>query len=147
MCSEPCACDLSCDAIAGSLQGAIRVAGFRSLEDQQTCVADEVLEVVLDSGADESCLPYAYAEVGCKASSDRHANFSDAQGNPLKAYGWRYAQVMLDNGVTFRERFLVTDVTSPLLACGKLYKAGWSVQHENNELVLSKGSRKVPVRF
>ncbi|CAE7327697.1 unnamed protein product [Symbiodinium microadriaticum] len=68
-------------------------------------------------------------------------------GNPLKAYGWRYAQVVLDNGVTFRERFLVTDVTSPLLACGKLYKAGWSVQHMNNELVLTKGSRRVPVRF
>ncbi|CAE7237302.1 unnamed protein product, partial [Symbiodinium sp. CCMP2456] len=50
------------------------------------------------------------------------------QGNPLKAYGWRYAQVVLDNGVTFRERFL----------------AGWSVQHVNNELVLTKGARRVP---
>ncbi|CAE7502067.1 RE1, partial [Symbiodinium necroappetens] len=94
---------------------------------------DEVTEVVLDSG---------YA-----ADVSQPASFSDAQGNPLKAYGWRYAQVVLDNGVTFRERFLVTDVTSPLLACGKLYKAGWSVQHMNNELVLTKGSRRVPVRF
>ena len=102
---------------------------------------------MLDSGADESCLPCAYGAAGYAADVSQPANFSDAQGNPLKAYGWRYAQVVLDNGVTFRERFLVTDVTSPLLACGKLYKAGWSVQHMNNELVLTKGSRRVPVRF
>ena len=115
--------------------------------DSQGVVVDEVTEVVLDSGADESCLPYAYCEAGYAADVSQPVSFSDAQGNPLKAYGWRYAQVVLDNGVTFRERFLVTDVTSPLLACGKLYKAGWSVQHMNNELVLTKGSRRVPVRF
>ncbi|CAE7258440.1 Ptchd3 [Symbiodinium sp. CCMP2592] len=141
-----CAIDLSCDGIAVPVKGVIRVAGFRGECDQLPAV-DELTEVVLDSGADESCLPYAFAHVGCKASTNQRANFSDAQGNPLKAYGWRYAQVVLDNGVTFRERFLVTDVTSPLLACGKLYKAGWSVLHENNEIVLAKGSRKVPVRF
>ncbi|CAE7239270.1 unnamed protein product [Symbiodinium sp. CCMP2592] len=145
-CSDECASDMSCEAIAAPVRGVIRVAGFRP-ETEPLPVVEEVTEVVLDSGADESCLPYAYAGVGCKASTNQRANFSDAQGNPLRAYGWRYAQVILDNGVTSRERFLVTDVTSPLLACGKLYKAGWSVQHENNELVLSKGSRKVPVRF
>ncbi|CAE7490627.1 unnamed protein product [Symbiodinium sp. CCMP2592] len=145
-CSDECASDMSFEAIAAPVRGVIRVAGFRP-EIEPLPVVEEVTEVVLDSGADESCLPYAYAGVGCKASTNQRANFSDAQGNPLRAYGWRYAQVILDNGVTFRERFLVTDVTSPLLACGKLYKAGWSVQHENNELVLSKGSRKVPVRF
>ena len=140
-------CDQSSEYASCPVQSVIRAASFGHGRDSQGVVVDEVTEVVLDSGADESCLPYAYCKAGYAADVSQPASFSDAQGNALKAYGWRYAQVVLDNGVTFRERFLVTDVTSPLLACGKLYKAGWSVQHMNNELVLTKGSRRVPVRF
>ena len=52
--------------------------------------------------------------------------FEDAQGNPLAVAGVRVADIDIGN-FTFRDKFIVSDVKVPLIALGKMYRAGWCV--------------------
>ena len=87
-------------------------------------VAGEV-EIVLDSGADCSVLPRSFAEVG-HAAETNIGEFEDAQGNPLAVAGVRVADIDIGN-FTFRDKFIVSDVKVPLIALGKMNRAGWCV--------------------
>ena len=111
-------------------------------------VAGEI-EIVLDSGADCSVLPRSFAEVGHDAGGNG-GEFEDAQGNPLAVAGVRVADIDIGN-FTFRDKFIVSDVKVPLIALGKMYRAGWCVVPGNwlgagiTGLCLTNGKSWAPV--
>ena len=111
-------------------------------------VAGEI-EIVLDSGADCSVLPRSFAEVGHDAGGNG-GEFEDAQGNLLAVAGVRVADIDIGN-FTFRDKFMVSDVKVPLIALGKMYRAGWCVVPGNwlgagiTGLCLTNGKSWAPV--
>ena len=102
-------------------------------------------EIILDSGADCSALPMSFKHVGV---ADRAAPgmYVDAQGNPLRTAGVRIAEVSIGQ-LKFKERFVISDVTMPLISLGKLYRAGWYVVPQGESLQLTDGIQKEPVGF
>ena len=97
-------------------------------------------DIVMDSGADASVLPLSFIGFG-ESVQPEDTGFSDAQGHSLKAFDWRLCTVELGN-VRIKERFLVSNVTCPLLASGKLHKAGWGIVNEENGPVFVHGTEK-----
>ena len=49
--------------------------------------------------------------------------------------------------VTFKERFIVSDVTCPLLSLGSVLRAGWNIMHINGTPHLVKDDMKIAVMF
>ncbi|OLP82603.1 hypothetical protein AK812_SmicGene36733 [Symbiodinium microadriaticum] len=100
--------------------------------------AGEPIEMIVDSGADESCLPMSMAYTG----------------HPLHVHD-RRACVMqflnLEQRVrTFKETCLVSSVSSPLFAVGKLYRLGWGTFWHGDQFVLglqSDPSTYIPCSF
>ena len=117
----------------GSRQRTRKVSGCSPLHKHVCMVVhdanvEEEIEVVVDSGADASCLPYAWGHVG----SDGGANlegYRDAQGNPLHAHQTREAVISFGD-VSFREKWLLSSVTSPLFCVGKLK---WNIWHDEDD--------------
>ena len=106
---------------------------------------NEEIEIVLDSGADASALPLRFSKVG-ESTWTNVGTFIDAQGSPLEIQDVKTA--LVDLGIAkFKEQFIIADVTTPLLSLGHLLRAGWSLQHLNDELYLMKGHKKIPVHF
>ena len=103
------------------------------------------VEIILDSGADVSALPKAYCNVGT-AVGQHESQFIDAQGSPLHVHSTRVAKVSFGD-VVFKERFIVTDVSIPILALGHLIRGGWSLQSNGKEQCLVKGSKSFKVGF
>jgi hypothetical protein len=85
------------------------------------------VKIILDSGADGSALPLAYARAGVATTSDEKLRFVDAQGCALNISSTRLATVDF-GGFSLKEEFIVASITSPLLSLGKLMKHGWSLQ-------------------
>ena len=85
-------------------------------------------DIVLDRDADVSTLPLSFADVGVPCTHDGSL-FVDAQGNPLEVYSTRLARVRLGN-VVFKEKFIVSGVTTPLLSLGSGLRGGWSMYNE-----------------
>ena len=84
------------------------------------------IELILDSGADASCLPLDLCDIGEPAKDGlEHTPFTDAQGNRLQ--------------------FLVANVGNPILAVGKLSRAGFGVFHKENQMYLGNDEVKIPV--
>ena len=83
------------------------------------------VEIILDSGADCSMLPREYAGVGHQAPSGLSGRYVDAQGHKLEVADMRVAEVCVGD-LVFKDQFVISDVTSPLLCLGKLSRAGWS---------------------
>ena len=102
---------------------------------QATCVEPtcdyQGVGVILDSGADRSCLPMSFAQVGTRGSPAR-AQFRDAQGKVIDAQETRVATMEI-GGISFKEHWLVAPVTAPLLSLGKLLRTGWSVSPAANQ--------------
>ena len=78
--------------------------------------ASTPVEIILDSGADVSALPRSYGNVGVEVGQ-REAQFIDAQGSPLHVHSARVAKGTFGD-VTLKERFIITDVSIPILALG-----------------------------
>ena len=93
-----------------------------------------------DDATDASVLPLSFLGVG-ESVQPESTGFSDAQGHALKAFDWRLCTVELGN-VRIRERFLVSNVTCPLLASGKLHKAGWGIVKNGDGPVFVHGDDK-----
>ena len=72
--------------------------------------------------------------------------FRDAQGRKIEMSGCRDAHVLLGD-VSFTETFAVGPVTAPLLAMGKLVKAGWSLELSGSEPALVKGDCRIDVHY
>ncbi len=86
--------------------------------------------IVLDSGAGVGALPLSFADVGVPCTHDGSL-FADAQGNPLEVDPARFARVRLGKvKVVFKEKFIVSGVTTPLLSLGSVLHGGWSVYNE-----------------
>ena len=91
------------------------------------------IEVVVDSGADASCLPMSWAQVGKSAGPDKQW-YRDAQGNRIAGRETRTATIEI-GGVKFREQWLLSTVTQPLFCVGKLMKKnGWDIVHDRDRI-------------
>ena len=103
------------------------------------------IELILDSGADASCLPFDFCEVGQPALDKLESTlFTDAQGNRLSVHSRRKAVLSFPDSV-FTETFLVSNVGTPTLAVGKLYRAGFGIFHESGEMFLGNEMVQIPV--
>ena len=90
-----------------------------NMDVHESCM-DEC-DVILDSGADTSALPLKYAAVGVEGPKPDTC-FVDAQGAPLTVQATRLANIQFGD-VTFRDRFIISDVTCPLLSLGNVLRA------------------------
>ena len=105
------------------------------------------VEVVLDSGADGSVLLLAYSSVGFPDKDFAGSSYIDAQGKPITVNGARIAEVRF-GPVDFRERFIIADVTSPLISMGRLLKDGWDLENNaDGTMSLARKHRRIPVHF
>ena len=72
--------------------------------------------------------------------------FVDAQGAPLTVESTRIANVQFGD-VTFKDRFIVSDITCPLLALGSVLRAGWSLVHMDGVPHLVKDDMQIEVLY
>ncbi|CAE7427405.1 unnamed protein product, partial [Symbiodinium microadriaticum] len=87
-----------------------------------------------------------FAHVGVEDCEAMKGLYVDAQGNPLRTAGVRIAEVQVGQ-LRFRERFVISDVTMPLISLGKLYRAGWYVLPDDGGLKLTNGRQGEAVCF
>ena len=99
-------------------------------------------EIILDSGADTSALPLSYGDVGESCNDVGLQDYIDAQGGKLDIRDTRLATVDLGNGVILRERFIIANISSPLLAMGHIVRAGWELHHLSDGIYLGEGMTK-----
>ncbi|CAE7512900.1 unnamed protein product [Symbiodinium natans] len=108
--------------------------------------------VILDSGADLSCLPRSFCTSG-KAARSRPMSVQDAQGGSMKVHQERNVEFILtardQEPVLIKERCIVADVVQPILSMGRLIHQGWfpSKDSEGLHLCHERGSIEVPVGF
>ena len=98
---------------------------------------------MLDSGADVSAFPLCYSGVGT-AVSHEGSLFVDAQGNALHVDSTRLAKVRFGD-VTFKEKFIVSGVTTPLLSLGNIMRSGWSICNDGTSQWLMKDDMWMPL--
>ena len=100
------------------------------------------LDICVDSCADESCIPYNMSEIGFPGGASR--TLQDAQGHPMTTRGTRLA--VLDSGTaSFRESWLISPVSQPIFAVGKLLRRGWRIV--DMQLMSPDGDACVPLHF
>ena len=108
------------------------------------------IEVILDSGADVSLLPLHLAPGRATSSKKNNARLQDAQGNKITCAGKQMVSLILfdceGEPVCIQEEFIIADVVNPLLAVGKLIRAGWEVKTEQGT-ILTDGESMIPVHF
>ena len=104
-------------------------------------------EIILDSGADTSALPLSYGSVGESCNDVGLQDYIDAQGGKLDIRDTRLATVDLGNGVILRERFIIANISSPLLAMGHIVRAGWELHHLSDGIYLVKNDKSISVNF
>ena len=97
-------------------------------------------DIVMDSGADDSVLPVSFVNHGVAAKPD-DTLFADAQGNPLAVRSWWLCNVWIGN-TSIKECFMISDVTTPLLASGKLRKMGWAIENVDGAISFTRGGKR-----
>ena len=79
-----------------------------------------------------------------------NARLQDAQGNKITCAGKQMVSLILfdceGEPVCVQEEFIIADVVNPLLAVGKLIRAGWEVKTEQRT-ILTDGESMIPVHF
>ena len=107
--------------------------------DPRDSSGGEPIEMVVDSGADESCVPAFMSSAG-ESLGNKGPGFCDAQGHPLQVHDRRTCVMQFRNVhesfKTFKETCLVSSVSSPLFAVGKLYRMGWGTFWHEGQFVL-----------
>ena len=78
--------------------------------------------------------------------TSRDSSFIDAQGGQLNVSDIRVGKVQLGD-VAFKERFIIADVTTPLLALGSIVRAGWSLHADGSQQYLTKDNKTIEVLF
>ena len=110
------------------------------------------LEVILDSGADISCLPAELGWLGTKGTGAK-MKVSDAQAGILPVKQRRDVEFIVETRpgrpVLWKEKCVVTSVTQPLLAMGKFMRAGWFPAKDSQGMYLRHGATgtEVPINF
>ncbi|CAE7034980.1 unnamed protein product [Symbiodinium sp. CCMP2592] len=154
----------ACDANAGSW--CIAASTF-DLQDESDCSGipqfvcavhsidmlvhdSEAHEIILDSGADMSCLPLCYATHGTSQGAGGLA-LKDAQGEPLAVNDLREVDFVLQSEegepIVWREVCAIAPVTQPLLCKGKLMRAGWWPQRKPTMCLEHDSGIRVPMSF
>ena len=103
------------------------------------------VNVIPNSGADTSALPLRFGAIGTESATPS-TSYVDAQGRPLAIESTRLAHVQFGD-VVFKERFIVSDITSPLLALGTVLRCGWSIVHEGGSPFLVKDDKRVEILY
>ena len=105
--------------------------------------------VTLDSGADVSVLPKAYAEVGQWAPGSTSLRMVDAQGKRIAHSGVTKARISTTDAsgkrVEMVEEFVLGNVQHPILCAGRLLRRGWSIEAEDGQLELQHKGRGIHV--
>ena len=113
--------------------------------------------MIIDSGADVSCIPAQFQECG-HAARVRPIQVQDAQGGSMQVTSERMVEFVFDEGpqpLVIRERCIVANVTQPLLSLGRLMRKGWWPVHEGTDhgggdsmsLRHSKSGAQIPLVF
>ncbi|CAE7459637.1 unnamed protein product [Symbiodinium sp. CCMP2592] len=154
----------ACDANAGSW--CIAASTF-DLQDESDCSGipqfvcavhsidmlvhdSKAHEIILDSGADMSCLQLCYATHGTSQGAGGLA-LKDAQGEPLAVNDLREVDFVLQSEegepIVWREVCAIAPVTQPLLCKGKLMRAGWWPQRKPTMCLEHDSGIRVPMSF
>ena len=142
--ASPCAPNSESDSSASSCSH--RSFHVRALSETATYgMSSHCCDVILDSGADTSALPLIYAGVGDKCQ-DPSTTFVDAQGVPLSVESTRIATVQFGD-VCFKEKFIIADVTSPLIALGHVIRSGWNLVQRDGKPCLVKDDKVIQVLY
>ncbi|CAE7270738.1 unnamed protein product [Symbiodinium sp. CCMP2592] len=111
---------------------------------------EDALDVILDSGADMSCLPLEYAQHGFD-HGPHNLQLRDAQGEPLAINALREVEFVVESStgehVVWREVCAIAPVTQPLLCKGKLMKAGWWPVRQPEMALEHDSGVRVPIAF
>ena len=107
---------------------------------------DSVLcDVILDSGADISVLPLSFSSVGASGPAPS-STYVDAQGCPLDVATTRIATLQFGD-VAFTEKFIIADVTTPLVALGHIIRSVWSLVQSELGPCLVKDYHSIQVLY
>ncbi len=106
---------------------------------------DKLEEIVFDSGADVSALPLRFSHAGTPGYVNRN-KYVDAQGNQIPVNGTRLAKVQFGK-ITFKENFILSPVTTPLISLGHLLRDGWGISNEDGRQWLVEGDLGIPVEL
>ena len=98
------------------------VRAVNAVETFETHVTE--CDIILDSGADTSALPLKFSNAGNERPKP-DVSYVDAQGATLDVKSTRLANVQ-SGDVIFREKFIVSGITCPLLSLGSVLRAGWT---------------------
>ena len=102
--------------------------------------------ITLDSGADVSVLPRAYADVGHWKAGSQELRMIDAQGKRIAHDGVTKARLRTtDSQGTMVEEFILGNVQRPILCAGKLLKKGRSICNTQYGLSLRNEEKDVSV--
>ena len=110
--------------------------------------------VILDSGADITVILGRLAKKRFRRA-DPQFLLRDADGNYMENYGRcmvdfiveGFAQDGTKRRMKIRDRGVLSDVKSPLLALGRLFQNGWEVRGYNGGVALFNEERYVPVVY
>ena len=105
------------------------------------------IEVILDSGADVSLIPLWLGSEGVPDLQQAGGGIQDARGKKIPQAGRRAINLTMFRAVEVRESFIVASIVNPLLAIGKLFRDGWQLTNEDNQLYLNDGTTRVPVHY
>ena len=72
--------------------------------------------------------------------------YVDAQGNQIPVNGTRLAKVKFGK-ITFKENFILSPVTTPLICLGHLLRDGWGISNADGQQWLVKGDLGIPVEL
>ena len=126
-----------------SPSGAHHVRAVNAVETFETHVTE--CDIILDSGADTSALPLKFSCIGDEGPRP-DVSYVDAQGATLDVKSTRLANVQFGD-VIFKEKFIVSDITCPLLSLGNVLRAGWNIVHIDGNPHLVKDDMKIEVLF
>ena len=93
--------------------------------------------VILDSGSDVSLLPHDLGREIDSPADEAHVRLRDCEGKELQVAKVRTASIVVENEdgnqAELETHFVVSEsVKSCILSLGQLYRAGWSVQQNND---------------
>ena len=116
--------------------------------------AEQRERVVIDTGADVSVAPLWLERRGEHQQDWCGAQIRNANGGEMITRGIRRMSLSMydvqGDVVSFKEDFVVCNVNQPILAVGKLLRAGWRLGQEPGHgmcLVCPAGTTKVPIAF
>ena len=119
------------------------------VESQGLEEEEEMINVILDSGADASLFPGSLMDKGIPTTG-ACPYLQDAQGTKIKTYGHSDVDIVMHakdgREVIIKERVTFSDVVSqPILSYGRLLRTGWSI--DGGTLCLKHDEIEVPLVF